>query len=364
MAASKSLNVNVEMAAAAFDAFNCVKSPIFVLKVDDNQRPIYAAFNAFACDIAGFAIEDVIGKTAEEIYGGRFGSLAYARHVQTIFGGRPVSYELTLPLRGQERTVRTHLEPVFDDDGDVVFLVGTSADISSEQTLRETRIDAETQMREIENFVKLAAHDLRAPMRQITMLLDMLREGFEDHNDGKIEIIKMLDDVSANAKTLITDLLAHAQATDLEASVSTFSLRELCTIVLVMLDPTAIHDVQVENVRITADETTLQIVLRNLIDNAFRHSGDALKKLSISASPDGGNAIEFSVRDYGTGFQGDAGALLQEGKVRKGVGFGLLGVRRLINAPGGTITARSPEAGPGALVKFSLPGKIEAADSI
>jgi hypothetical protein len=61
----------VLMAAAEFDTFNCVKAPTFVLKVDYNQRPIYAAFNAFACNISGFAIKDVLGKTAEEIYGGR-----------------------------------------------------------------------------------------------------------------------------------------------------------------------------------------------------------------------------------------------------------------------------------------------------
>jgi len=201
-------------------------------------------------------------------------------------------------------------------------------------------------------------------MRQITMLLDMLRDGFEDHNDGKVEIIKMLDDVSANAKTLITDLLAQAQVTDLEPKLSTFGLRDLCSRVMVMLDPTGAHDVQADNVRLTADETALQNVLRNLVDNAFRHSGDALKKLTISATAIGSDVIEFSVRDYGTGFQGDAAALLEEGKLRKGADFGLLGVRRLINARGGTITARSPEAGPGALVKFSLPGKIEAADSI
>jgi hypothetical protein len=65
-------------------------------------------------------------------------------------------------MRGQERTVRTHLELAFDDDGDIVYLVGSSADISSEQTLRETRIDAETQMREIDNFVNFTAHYLRA----------------------------------------------------------------------------------------------------------------------------------------------------------------------------------------------------------
>jgi light-regulated signal transduction histidine kinase (bacteriophytochrome) len=177
-------------------------------------------------------------------------------------------------------------------------------------------------MREIENFVNLAAHDLRAPMRQITMLLDMLREGFEDHKDGKIQIITILGDVSANAKTLITDLLAHAQATDLEAKRSTFGLRDLCSRVMVMLDTTGTYDVQADNLRITADETACQIVLRNLIDNAFRYSGDKLKKLTISAVANGSEEIEFSVPDYGTSFQGDVGALLEEGKLRKALGSG------------------------------------------
>lgn len=260
--------------------------------------------------------------------------------------------------------MRTHLEPVFDEDGDVVYLVGTSADITNEQSLRESRIDTETQVREIENFVNLSAHDLRVPMRQITMLLDMRREGFEDHKDGKFEIIKMLDDVWNNGKTLITDLLSHAQATELEPTVSTFSLRDLCSTVLVMLDPTDSHVVEVDNIHIVADETALQIVLRNLIDNALRNSGSVLKKLSVSAAPSSDGVIEFLLRDYGTGFQGDSGALLEAGELRKGVGFGLLGVRRLITARGGTITARSAEAGPGALVKFTLPGKIKAKDSL
>jgi len=46
------------------------------------------------------------------------------------------------------------------------------------------------------------------------------------------------------------------------------------------------------------------------------------------------DVIQFSLRNYGTRFQGDAGALLEEGKLRKGAGLGLLGLRRLIDAPG------------------------------
>lgn len=171
MAAAEILNVNVEVNKATFASYDSVMTPIFVLEIDEQERPVYAAFNAFACNTAGLSVENLVGKTAEEVYGGRYGALAYARHIQAMLGGFPVSYELTLPLRGKPRTVRTHLEPIFDTTGDVGYLIGTSADMSEAQELRETRIDAETQVREIENFVSLAAHDLRSPMRQISSLL-------------------------------------------------------------------------------------------------------------------------------------------------------------------------------------------------
>ncbi len=192
----------------------------------------------------------------------------------------------------------------------------------------------------------------------------MLREGFADHNDGKIEIIQMLDDVSNNAKNLITDLLAHAQAANLAPTVSEFELEAVCASILVMLDPTASHDVDVDSARISADETALQIVLRNLIDNAFKYSNEGQTRLSITVADGAPGVVEFSVRDYGGGFQGDAARVLTEGEASKGAGFGLIGVRRLVTARGGTITARPPKAGPGALVKFTLPGKIISQDSI
>ena len=130
-----------------------------------------------------------------------------------------------------------------------------------------------------------------------------------------------------------------------------------------MLDPTGAHAVEVNEARISTDETALQIVLRNLMDNVFRHSGDSTKRLEVSVVDGGEGKLVFSVRDFGIGFKSDTADLLEEGKMRKGAGFGLLGVRRLINARGGTITARSPEGGPGALVKFTLPGKIISMDS-
>jgi len=51
-----------------------------------------------------------------------------------------------------------------------------------------------------------------------------------------------------------------------------------------MLDATGMHDVQADSCRLTADETAFQIVLRNLVDNAFGLSDDTLKNDVLSNS--------------------------------------------------------------------------------
>ncbi len=62
MSVSESSNVDAEIDATAFDAFDCVKSPVFLLKVDNNQRLIDSAFSAFAFDVVGFAVEDELAR--------------------------------------------------------------------------------------------------------------------------------------------------------------------------------------------------------------------------------------------------------------------------------------------------------------
>ena len=146
-----------------------VGTPIFVLEIDGDGEPIHVAFNKCACDVAGMAAPDVVGKTAKEIYPGRMGQIAYDRHIEASRRKQIYTYELWLPLEGQRRRVRTTLDPVLDEAANVVRLIGTSADISAEQTVREAQADSVTLHSEIEEFVNLAAHDLRSPMRMFNI---------------------------------------------------------------------------------------------------------------------------------------------------------------------------------------------------
>ena len=348
------------------DIYDKVAHAIFVLEPDAGGVPRYTVFNAFAQKAVGKALRDIVGHTAEEVYPGRLGTIAYDHHVATIWSGQPRTYEILLPLAAGERRVRTVLTPELDVDGRVMRIVGSSTDISGTQILREMRADMKTLNSEMEGFVNLAAHDLRTPMRHVAALADMLREDFQDLGDGKMQLIDLLEDVATKAMKLINDVLAHAEAVHATEDVVRFRFEDMMEELISVLDPLETCKITYPFGWVEGDRMALQIILRNLMDNAIKHARKAQARPGeTNAEPlqlhvemrSLARSIEISVRDNGAGFGDLATAFLSDGRLRKDSGFGLLGVRRLIDARGGTLTASRAGAG-GALVTFALPGQI------
>lgn len=110
------------------------------------------------------------------------------------------------------------------------------------------------------------------------------------------------------------------------------------------------------------DAGRVRLLLRNLLDNALRHSpGDAAPpELHLGPMPGGGVAIE--VRDHGPGVLPEQLAHLSEPFYRTdsarqrgtgGVGLGLYLVRLVAQAHGGTMSVRN--ASPGLAIRVELP---------
>ena len=344
------------------DCLDYVSTPVFALAVNDDGIPTYIAFNAYARDSSGLSLEDVLGKTAIEVYPGRGGQSAYERHLEVIKSRKPSEYEVSLSIAGEIRQIKTSLNPVLDANGRVIELVGTSLDITELKAGLESQAAVDTITTEMEDFITMAAHDLRTPMRNVQNIADMLRDDFEDLGDGKLDLVGLLEDVALKATSLITDVLAHAQATKARREMVLFDFGELCSEIQDILDPFGHHKIQFENFWITGDKTAYQIVLRNLLDNALKHGGENCLNVSISMSATYEDMIEIEVRDNGKGFADPGLAFLGGGKMRVDSGFGLLGVKRMIKARNGTITVSEPEIGSGSIVRFTLPGVIVERD--
>lgn len=342
-----------------FRQLDHVASPIFVIEASPTSEPIYVFLNLCGRTLADRPLSDFVGRTALDIYPAAFGRSAYERHCAVIASRTAMIYEIELPLGGQNRTIRTTLTPELDNAGNVRLIYGNSIDVSVEREALEAQVSFDTVTSEMEQFIAMAAHDLRAPMRNVSLLAEMLRDDFVDHGDGKLEVIDMLEDVAAKSMSLITDVLAHARATAPKNPQTTFDFSVLCREICDVLDPQEHHVFNVNPVRITVDRTALQIALRNIIDNAIKHSQRSLLELDINVTGDDNGMLEVTLHDNGAGFDNSALVFLNGGTFRMDSGYGLLGVRRMINARGGRITARNGQRG-GGIVQFTLPGFASA----
>ena len=349
------------MQRSELDLLDSIGSPVFVLDLRRSHWLQYLAWNNAAVESSGIRREEVIGRTALEVYPGRLGQIAFDHHTAVAESGKAESYEIALPLKTGEHIVRTTLTPLADPGGKIVRLVGSSVDLSLEREQQQSRIQASADMSalttEIEQFVSLAAHDLRSPMLNVQNIAFMLREDFKDLGDGKLELIDLLEDVGVKATSLISDVLYYARATNAQARQSVFDLEQLCTNIFVILDPHENHSLTSARAQLFSDDIALQIILRNLVDNAIKHSGRDSVDVSISVLQRVEGFLEFVVRDDGRGFEDPSIVFLGGGNFRTESGFGLLGVRRLINARGGVINAEAAEDGKGSIVRFTFPGK-------
>ncbi len=346
----------------SLECLDHVATPVFALDVDDEGIPRYCAFNKFALHASGFQLENILNQTAREVYPGRGGMAAFDRHLEVISSGNPLTYEVSLPIDGAIRQIQTTLKPLKDDTGKVFRLIGTSVDITDLKIGLESQAAVKTITNEMEDFITMAAHDLRTPMRNVQHLSNMLREDFEDLGDGKLELIDLLEDVALKATSLISDVLAHAQATKARHEFVAFEFGELCHEISNIIDPLSQHNISVPEGFIVGDKTAFQIILRNLLDNAIKHGGKEKLDITISLAPSTDKMIEVIVSDNGQGFENPGVAFLGGGKLRVDTGFGLLGIKRMIRARGGNILAEKPSNGIGSKISFSLPGNFNLND--
>jgi len=345
---------------ADFSQLDAVPKPLFVLRRDAVGPPVYAAINSSALKLFDRPLRDFIGRTAADVFPGATGLIAHTRFCEAARLNAEVRFDLPQTLENPAAGLQVVLKPQAARVGELQYLYGCIEDNPTAAPDQANPVALRTKASEVEQFVAMAAHDLRAPMRNIKLLAEMLREDFADHGDGKLQLIDMLENVAAKSTTLIADVLAHAESVQPQTARphdTRIFFGKLCRQLIEVLDPQDRHCIRVSEVTVQTDRTTLQIILRNLLDNALKHGGDQPLDIDISVVAKGTTALKITLQDNGSGFDAPAVVFLDGGELRVDSGYGLLGVRRLVAARGGTIFARNRESG-GAEITFTLPGKL------
>lgn len=341
-----------------FSVYDYVDHLIFVLAPDADNRPVYRYLNKAGRERLGKQRDQIEGYPAHEIFGGRAAYSVYRRQCAAWDKAGPTEYEIALPIGTQTMWARTSLVPIRDADGTMIHMVGTSHDITAERDQLHAHVLSASSAQELEDMVCMAAHDLRSPLGNLKTLADMMRKDFVDHGDGKSQLIDLIDSISESALSVVASIMGQAMGHGTDDTCAAFDLGEMCDDIMVLLDPIGTHSVSYPRVKIEADRTVVHIILRNLIDNAIKYSGQPSVKISIDMGAMNAERLLFTVRDNGVGFEDKAFDMQRSAGGAGFGGFGLRGAARLVRARGGQLMLCRPQSGTGAEIKVELPGRV------
>jgi len=271
--------------------------------------------------------------------------------------GLALAFGLAEPLTADLRRIGQTATAVADGDlrartglerDDEIGAVASSLDslVARLEALEEARVVNE---RERQILLSSISHDLRTPLTAMRAALEALEDGVAE--DPRRYLASMHCDIDA-LDHLIDELFLHAR---LEAGVYRFTpteldLAELADEAVEALTPLARPqhvrlELQTDGpVRLRGGRVELSRVVRNLLDNAIRHSPAGGRVLvTVAAGP---TTAELTVQDEGPGFPPGFGshafdpfsrADMARTRASGSAGLGLAIARSFVSAHGGTI---------------------------
>jgi len=226
------------------------------------------------------------------------------------------------------------------------------------------------EVRRQDSFIDSVTHELKSPLASLKLCLETLARS--DLPTPKREELRtmMLEDVE-RLTSFIDDVLQASRLANAEkvgVTVTEIPLRELVegigerVRVRHKLAEGAITLEADADIVVRSDVAALEIVIKNLIDNAVKYSKPPAR-VSVRATMEGERVI-LEVEDAGIGIApGDLKRVFQrfyrveseEVRERKGTGLGLFVVSQLVRNLGGQIEATSAGEGKGTTMRVLLP---------
>ena len=320
-------------------------------------------------DVFHFRPEDVIGRTDHDCFPKDIADAHRANDRTVMESHQPLQVEETAP---QDDGLHTYLSvkvPLLDSAGVPFALCVVATDITENKRLAE----AERRARELEElnrqareasrlkseFLANMSHELRTPLNAIIGFAEMMHDGklgpvSGDHREflGDIltssrHLLQLINDVLDLAKVESGKMEFRQEPVDLDAVAGEVRdiLRSLAGSKRIPVELQVAPGLG----PVVTDAGKLRQVLYNYLSNALKFSGEG-GAVTVRVGPEGEDRFRLEVEDSGIGIEPeDLGRLFVEfqqldassSKRYAGTGLGLALTRRIVEAQGGEVGARS-----------------------
>lgn len=264
-------------------------------------------------------------------------------------------YRIVLP-DGQIRWVSTMGRATYDYRGRAERMTGIVMDITERKKGDQLK----------DEFIGMVSHELRTPLTVVTgalyasMSQDVPNEEKQQLMQDALWGAEMLDQILDNLLEL-----SRVQADRLRLNIQTVNIANAARSVVNRLEyKSAGHRFEIDvppDMTVQADPVRVELVLRNLLDNAIKYSPSG-GQIRAFAGQDG-NKVVIGVSDQGLGISSEDKEKLFTRFQRlerpvhagtEGIGLGLSVCRTLVEAHGGRIWVKS-EPGRGSTFFFTIP---------
>jgi signal transduction histidine kinase len=245
-----------------------------------------------------------------------------------------------------------------------IFLIGSFAIYKSAQTI----VDLSERRSQ---FVSSVTHELKTPLTNIRMYIEMLEQGIAKDTEREQEYFQIVNSEGSRLSRLINNVLDLAKLEKKQRSINlikgTFEevVAEVQTVMQAKLRQEGFTlKIVRENIRpFNYDREAMIQVLINLIENSIKFCQSAVsKEITIRIYQDAKRA-KIAVADHGPGIPRHALKKVFDDFYRvdnalarktRGTGIGLALVKKFINLIGGQVTAENNPGG-GCTITISLP---------
>lgn len=326
-------------------------------------------------------LNDVLGRDVSQLVDPKYRRTYQQLQTNALRGvAGKAEYEI-VGLKGTRRIVEAHAVPLREPDGSISAVLSVTRDVTrnrqAEAEIRRLNADLEKRVeertrqmesanRELEAFCYSVSHDLRTPLRAISGFSAALIEdcGQELSEEGK-DYLSRIAAGTERMTSMINDLLRLSRVSRGEIKLESVDLSQIARAhldELARLEPERNIRLEIEEGLVaTADAGLARVLLGNLLDNAWKFTGQTPEPwISVGSRMEADQRV-FLVQDNGAGFDMAHSAKLfgvferlhRSGEFA-GSGIGLATAQRIVHRHGGRIWAEA-EVDKGATVFFTLP---------
>jgi len=306
-------------------------------------------------------IEDVIGKTAEEL--GIVADLKYELEIDQLLKENVNVKDFETSIRTSKGEIKWTSDSVLQLEVDnIPCLISVSIDTTHRKKAEEQLMIAN---KEMEAFTYSVSHDLRAPLRAINGYAKIIQEDYAGalEADGMNSLNAIMNN-SRKMGELIDDLLAFSRLGRKVVETTEINMSSLVKIVKdeELLGTTGIIEITIhELLPALGQQALIKQVWVNLISNAIKYSKYKAKSIIDIGSFYKDHRVVYFVKDNGAGFDMQyydklfgVFQRLHSQEEFEGTGIGLAIVQKIVIRNNGAVWAES-KLGEGTCFYFSLP---------